>query len=887
LDEPCLSAANRLQFPKLNPCFFADDKWFKKLNLLEMIRTILILILSASLLLPACRRTRSFYEPGVSLELAQYRSKHISEVHYDLWFNIPANQTEPVAGKAIIHFRQLKSLHGVNLDFQPGAEFIHEVLVNGQVSDYNFMNQHIIIPSDHIIPGKNKVEIAFTSSDQALNRSGDFMYTLFVPDRASTAFPCFDQPDLKATYNLSLEIPESWTALSNGPLIEEQTGEGRKTMQFSMQKPISTYLFAFAAGEFQSIEKSHNGKSITMLHRETDQKKLDLNADRIFRQHFESLAWLEDYTGIPYPYEKFDIAIIPGFQYSGMEHPGAIWYRDERLLLDESAPLMQQLRKASLIAHETAHMWFGNLVTMKWFDDVWLKEVFAGFMADKMIAPQFPEINHELQFTLTHYPRAYSIDRSGGTHPIRQELANMNMAGTLYGPIIYNKAPIIFRQLEDIMQADNFRTAVQEYLQKFSHANADWDDLATIFDRHSENNISLWSKAWVYGKGMPVIDYEVEIVQQTQVKSLHIKQMNQPPMNPFPAQLLSVGMIYLAGTMVQDLWLELPELLIPTPDGKRSPLLVILNGGGMGYGYFAPSEQDKAYIARSMGKIPDENLRAAIFVNLYEDFLNDGQSRQQYAGLLLSALQHETNPQLINYLCGNLKTLSRNFLDPVKHAAIIADAEKLLWQKLYDATPESKQVFLDTWLALARSPESLQNMLGLYNKRIEIPDFSLSEANQTLIACEIALRSKNGKEILENELQRIENHDRKRRLAFIKPALSDEQAERDIFFERLKKPENRNPEPWVLEALNYLHHPLREGASQKYVAGSLEMLGEIQITGDIFFPKNWLDATLGNYQNAEVAHIVNQYLESHPGLPENLRLKVLQSADLLFRNNSF
>ena len=849
-----------------------------------MTRRFLLIVSLIVVFLPACKRTRSFYEPGVSAGLAQYRFKHLADVHYDLWFHIPENPEEAVSGKVILHFNQLKALHGVNIDFQPDASHVYDVVVNGQTSDYSYLNQHILIPSDWVIPGRNTVEIAFRTSDQALNRSGDFMYTLFVPDRASTAFPCFDQPDLKATFTLRLDIPGEWTALSNGPLISDDEIAGRRNMYFSMQQPISTYLFAFAAGKFQSLTQDHEDRSITMFHRETDSVKLNRNAPAIFRRHFEALEWLETYTDIPYPYEKFDIAVLPGFQYSGMEHPGAIWYRDDRLMLDENASLNQQLRKASLIAHETAHMWFGNLVTMKWFDDVWLKEVFAGFMADKMIEPQFPDINHRLHFLLSHYPRSYSIDRSAGTHPIRQELENMNMAGTLYGPIIYNKAPIVFRQLETIMQADHFRSAVREYLRTYSHSNACWDDLVRIFDRHSEADITRWSQAWVYGKGMPVITCQIEANQQTRVRSLVISQVNEPPMQPFPAQMLSAGMVYLSGNMTQDVWFETPYSVIPTPDGKRAPLLVVLNGGGNGYGYFPFREEDKAYVINNPDKIEDENLRAAIFMNLHEDFLNGALNRSDYAAILLKALSNECNPQLTAYLCSNLTTLALNFSDPVHHADFYRNAAEMLWDKLHAVPAESKQIVLETWISLAYSPEDTQVMLGLYNKQIQIPGFPISDFNMTKLACETALRIEDGKSLLEKELQRIDNPDRKRRIAFIMPALSDQMAVRDSFFESLKNPLNRNPEPWALDALYYLHHPIREGAGIKYIAESLDMLEEIQQTGDIFFPKNWLDATLASYNSSEVASMVIRYLESTPGLPENLRLKVLQSADLLFRS---
>ena len=159
-----------------------------------------------------------------------------------------------------------------------------------------------------------------------------------------------------------------------------------------------------------------------MLHRETDAAKVARNREQIFDLHAAALAWLEDYTGIPYPFGKFDFVLIPSFQFGGMEHAGAILYNAAGLMLDASATQNQLLGRASVIAHETAHMWFGDLVTMRWFNDVWTKEVFANFMAAKIVNPSFPQVNHELRFLLDHYPSAYQVDRTAGTNAVRQTL---------------------------------------------------------------------------------------------------------------------------------------------------------------------------------------------------------------------------------------------------------------------------------------------------------------------------------------------------------------------------------------------------------------------------------------------------------------------------------
>ena len=260
------------------------------------------------------------------------------------------------------------------------------------------------------------------AGDDALNRNDEFLYTLFVPARARLTFPCFDQPDLKARYRLTLITPEGWQAVANGAEVARTTSTGTVTTTFQETAPLPTYLFAFVAGKFSVETAQRDGRTLRLFHRETDAAKVARNRDALFDLHARALDWLEDYTDIKYPWGKFDVVLIPSFQFGGMEHAGAILYNAANLMLDESATQNQLLERASVIAHETAHMWFGDLVTMRWFNDVWMKEVFANFMAAKIVNPSFPQVNHELRFLLAHYPSAYQVDRTAGTNAIRQEL---------------------------------------------------------------------------------------------------------------------------------------------------------------------------------------------------------------------------------------------------------------------------------------------------------------------------------------------------------------------------------------------------------------------------------------------------------------------------------
>src|SRR5437870_152763 len=518
-------------------------------------------------------------EPGVSLALATERAQSIEALRYDLAVAIPVAPTAPITGKAVIRFNAKDVTRPLVLDFSPGADRISSISVAGRPSHFRLVKDHIIIPSSELASEDNAVEISFRAGDASLNRSPDFMYTLFVPARAHLAFPCFDQPNLKARFALELTIPENWEAVSNAEeTFHEQSGDLLRT-RYAETQPIPTYLFAFAAGRFQLETAERSGRWYRMLHRETDVKKVERNKKAVFDLHGSSLEWLEKYTGIPYRFGKFDFVLIPSFQFSGMEHPGAIYYNSSSILLDESATENQMLNRASVIAHETSHMWFGDLVTMQWFNDVWMKEVFANFMAAKIVNPAFPNVNHDLRFLVSNYPPAYAVDRSEGTHPIRQELENLDEAGSLYGAIIYQKAPIVMRQLERILGPDRLQDGLRAYLKQYQFGNATWLDLIKILDERTELDLTAWSHAWVEEPGRPSIRTVVKDSRITFVQS-----------DPQPGRSLKwterIEVVLGNGQTTTSIPVEIhnERTEIPLPASSPPPQFILPTGGGLAYG---------------------------------------------------------------------------------------------------------------------------------------------------------------------------------------------------------------------------------------------------------------------------------------------------------------
>ncbi|HUR33465.1 MAG TPA: M1 family aminopeptidase, partial [Vicinamibacterales bacterium] len=443
--------------------------------------------------------------PGVPRTLAEARATRVSDLRYELRVTVPATVTEPVMVSQAIRFALADSSSSLALDFSGSGDRISALSVNGKAVPVQAVDGHVLVPAAALITGANEVRLAFRAGDASLNRNPEYLYTLFVPARAHLTMPCFDQPDLKARWTLALDVPAGWQAVANGAETSRQEAAGRVALTFAETPPLPTYLFAFAAGRFSVETAERNGRTFRMFHRETDTAKVARNREAIFDLHASALAWLEDYTGIPYPWGKFDFLLVPSFQFGGMEHAGAIFYNASGLLLDQSATQNQLLGRASVIAHETAHMWFGDLVTMRWFNDVWMKEVFANFMAAKIVNPSFPTINHELRFLYSNYPTAYDVDRTAGTNAIRQPLDNLDEAGTLYGAIIYQKAPIVMRQLERILGETPFRDGLRDYLRGHSFATATWSDLVAVLDARTAEDLAGWSRAWVDEPGRPVI----------------------------------------------------------------------------------------------------------------------------------------------------------------------------------------------------------------------------------------------------------------------------------------------------------------------------------------------------------------------------------------------
>jgi aminopeptidase N len=827
--------------------------------------------------------------PGIPLELADARALRISDLRYALRLTIPEQSASPIEGTNVVSLSLKTATEPLVIDFATSRQHVKGVVANGGQTPFEWVNGHIVVPATALKAGANTIEVTFTAGDASLNRNADFLYALFVPARAHLALPVFDQPNLKARWSLTLTAPAKWQLVSNGAELSRNTDDDRATVQFAQTEPLPTYLFSFVVGDFKVETATRNGRTLRMLHRETDAKKVALNREAIFDLHARAIEYLERYTTIPYAFGKFDFVLIPAFQFGGMEHAGKILYNASGLFLDESATQNQYLGRASVIAHETAHMWFGDLVTMRWFNDVWMKEVFANFMAAKIVNPSFPEVNHELRFLLANYPAAYGVDRTLGANAIRQPLANLHEAGSLYGAIIYQKAPVVMRHLEHLMGEDVFRDGLREYLKTYSFGNATWLDLIAILDKRTPADLSEWSRVWVEEPGRPAIRTELDINGGTIARLAFSQTAEHPALQSRRApwsQQLRVILGYSGGNRQFTADLRAASVDMAKAVGLPAPLFVLPTGDGWAYGAFVLDKTSLDYLSTHLDEISDPLTRGAAWVTMWDALLNRQVPATTFVELALRALPRETDEQLTSRVLGYLGGAWWRFLSPSERQARAVAVETLLRKGLATATTTSQKA---SWFGALRNvfttSETTVWLNRVWGKTEAIEGLPLAEADYTALALELAVREVDGwRELLATQLTRIENPDRQARFRFVMPALSGDPAERERWFVSLADVANRRREPWVLEGLDYLHHPLRATVSARFVKPSLDLLREIQRTGDIFFPTRWMGATLSGHTSAAVASTVRDFLETLPSdYPPRLRNTILVASDELFR----
>jgi Aminopeptidase N len=761
-------------------------------------------------------------EPGVSHELAKWRAAHYSDVRYKL--NLTLEKMSPVL-KGTIEIRvKLSEATGSNvpiiLDWRKikGHEdksTISNVTLNGtalgKIDAFSRSsggtpkgvtltsedhNEHLVF-RDGVVAGENVIKLDFTSpiltSGSAITRyvdkedGAEYIYSLFVPSDASTAFPVFDQPDLKARFTLNISAPQDWLVISNGeelqtsisstpdrnlplhrPNYDLSLGLSKTTLDakvsdtptsaanlhssyFNETKPISTYVFAFAAGPFERVSvppalaggevpdadpaslKSETpppadaggtdlGKRVSssphvskgsaarvdpsltvgvqtpstnIYVRRSQAAKFKPHAAEVFRLNREAIKYFEEYFDYKFPFPKYDLVLIPEFPFGGMEHAGATFLRESAIIFPQEPTKNDHISRAVLIFHEAAHQWFGDTVTMRWFDDLWLKEGFANFAAYKAMEKIMPEANAWKVFYERVKEGAYQTDSTKGTTPIYQEIKNLSAAKSAYGNIVYNKAPAFLRQAEFYLGEDKFQTAVRAFLKQHEFKNAGWEDLVKEFEVAGKQDLKEWANVWVKQPGLPIFRTKVigkmTVIEQQgnweeRFRLLAVVDGNR-------TEIAEVDFAYDRSHPRIDLrWLVNRDIDV----GKVTRQAVLPNYQDYGYGIFLLDDKSRDYVLKNIQNEKDPFLRAMMWGSLWDSVREGELDPREYVELVVRVLSASSGKS-------TTPSAEAAATPPIQEGSLIAEDESTV-ATLLGRTSTALNYYLPSSSSIGTSP---------------------------------------------------------------------------------------------------------------------------------------------------------------------------------------
>jgi aminopeptidase N len=431
------------------------------------------------------------------------------------------------------------------------------------------------------------------------------------------------------------------------------------------------------------------------------------------------------------------------------------------------------------------------------------------------------------------------------------------------------------------MGADAFRQGLRDYLRRYAFANATWTDLIDILDARTPSDLVAWSHAWVDEPGRPVIHTEAQITKG-RVERLVMRQEDPHGRGLLWPQTLDIA---IGGTETSRIPIAIvaAETPVPAAEGTNAPKWILPIGG---YGLFDLDAATLEYLSRSLGDVADPYARGTALVELWEEMLEGNVAPGRLLDDLLLALPRETDELLIQQMLEDVRVAYWRFTAADDRPAIAEKIETILKAGLERASSTSQRAaWFDAFRRVVTTQEGIAWLTSVWRRDVKIPGLPLAENDEADVAAELALRDvPEASALLQEQLDRFQNADRKARFAFLLPALSSDATMREAFFESLKDVRNRQHEAWVLDGARYLHHPLRAAGSKKYLKDALGLTREIQQTGDIFFPKRWADASLSGYQSVQTAAEVRTFINHlPPDYPPRLRWVLLSAADPLFR----
>ncbi|WP_045557572.1 aminopeptidase N [Streptomyces sp. FxanaA7] len=676
--------------------------------------------------------------PGTNLtrDEAQQRAALLSVDSYEIDLDLSGAQ-EGGTYRSVTTVRFDVAENGATSFIDLVAPTVHEVTLNGDALDPAevFADSRIALPG--LLHGRNILRVvadcAYTNTGEGLHRFVDpvdeqaYLYTQFeVPD-ARRVFASFEQPDLKATFQFTVKAPTGWTVISNSPTPEPKDD----VWVFEPTPRISTYITALVVGPYHSVHSVYekDGQSVPLGIYCRPSLAEYLDSDAIFEVTRQGFDWFQEKFDYAYPFEKYDQLFVPEFNAGAMENAGAVTIRDQYVFRSKVTDAAYEVR-AETILHELAHMWFGDLVTMEWWNDLWLNESFATYtsIACQADAPGSRWPHSWTTFANSMKTWAYRQDQLPSTHPIMAEINDLDDVLVNFDGITYAKGASVLKQLVAYVGQDEFFRGVQAYFKAHAFGNTRLSDLLGALEETSGRDLKAWSKAWLETAGINVLRPEIETDEHGVITSFAIRQeapalptgaKGEPTLRP---HRIAVGLYELddtSGKLVRDERVELDvdgELTaVAQLVGRRRPAVVLLNDDDLSYAKVRLDEQSLAFVTEHLGDFESSLPRALCWASAWDMTRDAELATRDYLSLVLSGIGKESDIGVVQSLHRQVKLAIELYADPTTREALLTrwtDAT-LAHLRAAEAASDHQLAWARAFAATARTPEQLDLLEAL------------------------------------------------------------------------------------------------------------------------------------------------------------------------------
>ncbi|MFL6137859.1 MAG: aminopeptidase N [Frankiaceae bacterium] len=741
--------------------------------------------------------------PGTSLTAleAEHRSRVLTVDSYDIALDLTgALEAATFRSETRIDVDCASPGEPVFLDLL--APVVHEVELNGRTLATDQVHHDARIELPGLEAGRNQLTVvadcAYTRTGEGLHRFVDpvdqstYLYSQFEVADARRVFACFDQPDLKASFRLTVTAPAGWTVVScSSPVAVDDAGHGNRVWSFGRTPRLSTYVLALVAGPYHAVHDPDHRcgeRSIPLGLYCRRSLAGHLDADELLAVTRHGFEWFEEQLG-PYPFEKYDQLFVPGFNAGAMENAAAVTL-SEKYVFRSRATQAAHRKRAATILHELSHMWFGDLVTMAWWNDLWLNESFATYcsFACQSLAPGLRWADAWTTFANHQKAKAYRQDQLPSTHPVVAEIRELDDVLVNFDGITYAKGAAVLKQLVALVGMDAFFRGVRAYLAAHAHGNARFADLLAALETASSRDLGTWSRLWLETAGTNVLRPEVETDAHGVVTSFRIRQEAPPlpPGAPGEAVLrphrIAVGHYALdsaTGALRREhrVELEIAGDLTEVPDmvGRRRPELVLLNDDDLSYAKVRFDGVSLRTLLTHLGSITDPLARALCWAAAWDMTRDAELAARDYLELTLSAIGAETDIGVVESLHRQVLHALKHYADPAaRHAAMTRWSEATL-ERLLAAAPGSdhQHACLRAFVAAAGAPRHLDVLTGLLDGTTTVPGLVVDTDVRWAMQLRLAATGRIGEKEIAAEQRRDPTPDGERHATAARAALPE------------------------------------------------------------------------------------------------------------------